>query len=180
MAQGTFTFLQTGGGQPLVSQQEVLDTSGIPAPELAFDFGFLTDEVPTPGSFLDSFTVSIGDDVGDVATLLTIDTSGVTWAPVTPGGVPIEDSQILRTAITPPSQDPVNGRGTAYSVTVPLPQQLGGTNVTVFLDLFDNQDEVMSAGWSANLRMVNTPEPQVAGLMVVALGMFAIRRKERR
>lgn len=180
MAQGTFVYLQTGGGQPLVSQQEVLDTTGIPAPELEFDFGFLTDEIPSPGNFLDSFTVSIGDDAGDVATLLTIDASGVTWAPVSPGGVPVEDSQIIRSAITPPSQDPVNGRGTAYSVTVPVPQQLSGTNVTVFLDLFDNQDDVMSAGWSANLRMTNTPEPQLAALVAVGVAMFAIARKARR
>lgn len=180
LAQGTFTFLQTGGGQPLVSQQQTLDTMGIPSPELEFDFGFITGEIPAPGYILDSFTVTIGDDAGDLATLLTIDASGVTWAPFTPGAVPVADSQIQRVSITPPSMAPVNGQGTAYSVDVPVPDQFSGTNLTVYMDLFDNQDATMSLGWSANLRMKPTPEPEVTALAAVALGFVAICRKRRR
>ena len=74
--QGNFTALQTGGGQPLVSDVQVLQIGGISSPELLFEFGFLTDEAVVPGAFLDSFTVTIQDAAATTAVLATIDASG--------------------------------------------------------------------------------------------------------
>src|SRR5216684_7394846 len=52
-AQGTVVFHNTGGGQPIVSEvRSVFLDAALQQPSLVFNFGFATDEAPTPGSFL--------------------------------------------------------------------------------------------------------------------------------
>ena len=179
-AQGTFTALQTGGGQPLVSDQQVLPTAGLISPQLSFDFGFLTGEVPAPGAFLDSFTVTIQDPASDTAVLATVDASGVLWAPVSPGAVMVPPNQIQWQAIPPPSLAPVLGQGVAYSVLVPIPSSFTGSSVTVYFDLFDNEDAVMSLGWFNNLKVTSVPEPRAALLLALGLVIAAVRRSRSR
>ena len=177
-AQGTLTVLQTGGGQPLVSDQQVLQLNGIVQPLILFDFGFVTDQTPAPGVFLDSFTVSFEDAASNVAVVATADASGVAWAPTSPGAVPLTDAQIQRQTILPPSQSPVLGQGVAYAVQVPVPSAFMGSSLTVYFDLFDNLDPTTRAlGWFQNLQVVPVPEPPAGLLMGLGVVLMAIKRR---
>ncbi len=174
-AQGTFTPLQTGSGQPLVSDQVPVPLPGVIAPVVLFDFGFATDETPAPGVFLDSFTVTLEDpSSGATIVVATVDASGVVWAPLTPGAIGIPDADILRGPIAPPAASPVLGRGTGYTVRVPLPSQFAGATCNVDFDLFDNLDPRMSVGWYSGVRLLAVPEPRVVA--IIALGFWAIAR----
>ena len=179
-AQGTVTVLQTGGGQPLLSYQQVLQVGASGDPEILFDFGFATGETPAPGGFLDSFTVTIQDASSNTAVVATIDASGVVWAPPTPGNVFLVDNQIQRQAITPPSLSPILGQGVAFSVQLPLPTTFTGSSVTVYFDLFDNLNQTMSLGWFNNLQLVSVPEPPVGLMAGLGVVMIAIARLVRR
>lgn len=182
-AQGTLDYvvLQTGGGQPLVSDQQLLQTAGVPTPALFFDFGFFTDETPTPGAFLDSFTVTIQDASMATAVLVTVDASGVLWSPFSPGAVFLSDSDIVRTAIIPPSLQPILGRGVAFTVRVPLPAQFTGPTVTVYFDLFDNLDQIMSLDWYYDPHIASIPEPQSGWLFALGVGLLlvTVRRRQK-
>jgi hypothetical protein len=183
-AQGTLDYvvLQTGGEEVLVSEQELLQTGGVLLPALAFDFGFITDEIQMPGAFLDSFTVTIQDGASATAVLVTIDASGALWAPFSPGSVFFSDSDIERIASVPPGMQPISGRGVAYSVNVPLPTQFSGPSLTVYFDLFDNMNQTMSLGWYSNPRIVPIPEPQSGWLLALGAGSLwaAFKRKRKK
>lgn len=171
--------LQTGGGVSLQTKPEMFSLSGLTAPVVLFDFGFATDEVPGPGSFLDSFTVSFqGGSTSQTAVLLTADASGVLWAPPSPGAISLTEGQIQRQAITPPSLQPIAGRGLGFSVRFPLPQELLGPTLLVNFDLFDNLNATASLGWYNDVRVESVPEPQ-SGLLA-ALGAMALAWKRRR
>jgi hypothetical protein len=180
-AQGTLDYvvLQTGGGQPLVSDQQLLQTAGVPTQALFFDFGFFTDEIPMPGAFLDSFTVTIQDGSSATAVLVTADASGVLWSPFSPGAVFLSDSDIVRTAIIPPSLQPILGQGVAFSVRVPLPAQFTGPTVTVYFDLFDNVDQIMSLGWYYDPHITSIPEPQSGWLFALGVGLLLVTVRRR-
>ncbi len=176
--QGTMTVLQTGGGQPLVTSQQALDLNGLPAPSVAFEFGFATQEVPTPGVFLDSFTVSLQDAASHTAVLVTADASGVLWAPPSSGAVTLTDSQIQRVAVAPPTGAPVLGNGLAFSVEMALPPSFTGSTVDVTFDLFDNQNAQSSLGWYQDVRVVSVPEPGAGLLGGLGLLLFVgVRRR---
>ncbi len=179
--QGTLNFVQTGGGQPVVTLQETLLLGGLTSPEVLFDFGFVTDEVVVPGTLLDSFTVTVQNPAASAsAVLVTLDPGGPVWAPVSPGNLALSDSQVLRQGIAPPSPQPVLGQGVAYSVAFPLPSALLGPTLNVTFDLFDNQAGFMSLGWYDNLRVVSVPEPQIWELLVLGLSTTAILLRRRR
>jgi hypothetical protein len=176
--QGTLNFVQTGGGQPVVSLDETLPVAGISSPELLLNFGFVTQEVVVPGTLLDSFTVTVQNPATSTsAVLATIDAGGPVWAPVSPGNLTLSDSQILRQGILPPSVQPVLGRGVAFSVAVPLPSALIGPTLNVNFTLFDNQNSLMSLGWYDGLEVGSSvPEPQTWGLLVLGVTMLAMLR----
>ena len=177
-AQGTLTVLQTGGGQPLVSQQQVLQIGGITTPSISFEFGFSTDQTPSPGTFLDSFTVNLLDAGSDVAVVATVDASGTYWTPTTPGAVTLDPSQISFQGINPPGQSPILGRGVAYSVLIPVPSSFTGNAVTADFDLFDNQDSNTSAlGWFENVAVVGVPEPQAGVSAIFGLALFVMKKR---
>jgi hypothetical protein len=177
-SQGTLTVLQTGGGSPLVSSQEDLTLADVSSPELVFEFGFFSNETPAPNVFLDSLTVTLQGSSSGSAVLLTADASGVVWAPLSLGGLSLNDGDIVRTMMTPVPDAPIAGRGVAYSVTVPIPQGIDGPNATLYFDLFDNLDENSSLGWYTTPRIVAVPEPRSMSFFAVALlGLFIIRRK---
>jgi hypothetical protein len=106
-AQGTVV-LRTGGGSPLVTFTELVSVPSNALPiALSFEFGFGTDETPSPGVFLDSFSVTVQDAARlNTLVLLTADGSGIVWAPPTPGGVGIPPDAILRSSIPFPSLTP--------------------------------------------------------------------------
>jgi hypothetical protein len=165
------TVLRTGGGLPLVTSSEQFQiTSNLTTPTvLSFEFGFGTDEVPSPGAFLDSFTVTVQDvAMMNTLLLLTADASGVVWAPSTPGGVFLPPDSILRSTIPFPSLQPVLANQAAFAVSVPLPTAFAGP-VNVYFDLFDNLNPTPSLGW---YRAVVIPEPRtwvllIAGFLLV-------------
>jgi hypothetical protein len=178
-AQGTLDYvvLPTGGGQPLVSDQLLLQMAGVATPTLFFDFGFFTEETLIPNDFLDSFTVTVQDDANVTAVLVTVDASGTVWTPVTPGGVLLFDGDIQRTVISPPSLQPVFLPGVAFSVAMRLPVQFAGPTVTVYFDLFDNLNEKMSTGWYRNPRIGPIPEPHPGWICALGLGLFWVTRR---
>jgi hypothetical protein len=178
LAQGTLTLLQTGGGLPLVTSQQTVVVGTNSGAVITFNFGFVTSESPAPGVVLDSFSVSVQDPLSDLALLLTADASGVTWAPYSPGATPITDSQVIRQAISPPSDSPVLGQGLAYSVQFPVPAQFLGNSLTVYFDLYDNLSGASSLGWYEDLGvMTPVPEPRTALMVGLGLVLIAIKKK---
>lgn len=180
-AQGTLDYvvLQTGSGQPLVSAEQVLQTGGVSNPALFLDFGFYSEETLTPAVFLDSFTITMQDHAMATAVIVTVDASGVLWAPFSPGAVILSDSDMDWTIIVPPSLQPILGRGIGFSLRVSLPAQFAGPTVKVYFDLFDNLDETMSLGWYRNPHIAPVPEPQSGWLCALGLGVLLIFRKRR-
>jgi hypothetical protein len=172
-----YVVLQTGGGQSLINSQQLLQTGGVPNPAVFFDFGFFTDEIVAPGVFLDSFTVTIQDSSSAVAVLVTADASGSLWAPLSPGAIFLSDFDIERKAFSPPTLDPIFGRGVGFSVGFLLPEEFTGPSVTVHFDLFDNQDGLMSGGWYSQPHIESVPEPHSAWLLTFGLLMAGLRWK---
>ena len=181
LAQETVIFHNTGGGQPLVSEvQSLFVDATAQQPRLAFNFGFATDEAPAPGTFLDSFSVTIQDGKqSSTAVYLTADATGVAWAPVTPGTVFIDPPLINAIPITYPSLSPVLAAQRAFQVSAPIPSQFVGGSINVFFDLFDNLDAKASQGWFSSLSVVSVPEPQTWILLLAGV-VFAGRLKRRK
>ena len=172
--------LETGGGQPLVSVS--LPVPAFPDSTLApleFRFAFGTDEVFSPGSIFDSFTITLQDDAKTLTLLLlTADASGVIWAPATPGAIALDPDSIARSAANYPSGQPVFVRQASFQVTVPVPSQYQGRSATLFLDLFDNQNSIPSQGY---FHLVNVPEPASwATGLGGALCWLVLRRRRRK
>jgi hypothetical protein len=151
LAQGTLTVQNTGSGQVLVSEvRSVFVDANSLQPRLLFDFGFATQEVPTPGVFLDSYTVTIQTpDQLATALYLTADGQGVDLAPPTPGALVINPQSLTLLPITYPTIQPVLPNQQAFEVSAAIPAEFWGEPVNVYFDLFDNQDANASQGESA-------------------------------
>jgi hypothetical protein len=178
--QGTVVFHNTGGGQSLVSEVRSLSLTGtLSQPYLRFDFGFATDETPTAGAFLDSFSVSIQDASQSFSAIYaTADATGIAWAPPTPGTLFIDPASILVSPISYPNLQPVLSRQNAFEVTAPIPSQfLVGGSINVYFDLFDNLDNRTSQGWFSGLTVSSVPEPQVWALLCVGFAWFWASRR---
>lgn len=177
-AQGTVVFHNTGNGQSLVSEvQSILVESGLQQPRLVFDFGFATDETPAPGSFLDSFTVTLQDSAKSFsAVYLTADATGVAWAPPTPGALLVDPASITARPIAYPNLPPGLASQTAFEVSAPIPPQFLGNSVNLYFDLFDNLDSRISQGWFSGVNVVAVPEPQALALLLVG-GLLLWRRR---
>jgi hypothetical protein len=177
-AQGTLTVLQTGNGQPLISDQVTLPTAGVASPVIDFDFGFATDQTISPGTLLDSFTVSLTDAASDVAVVATSDASGTYWEPSSPGAYTLSPNAVQWQVIAPPSGSPIFGNGVAYTVQVSLPAAFAGANVTADFDLFYNGNSSATAmGWFQNLQVQAVPEPSTLALMTLGVVTYLVKRK---
>jgi hypothetical protein len=181
-AQGTLTVLNTGGGQPLVSEVRGLFVdAGSVQPRLLFNFGFATGENPATETFLDSFSVTIQDSNQVVtAVYLTADASGMILAPPSPGAIVIDPATIDTNALAYPSLNPILLNRRAFVVSALIPAQFIGSQINVYFDLFDNLNSIASQGWFSNLRVGAVPEPQ-AGLLLLLAGAAAwsLRRPEK-
>jgi hypothetical protein len=168
-AQGTVVFHNTGGGQSLVTEvRSIFVDAGLQQPRLLFEFGFATDEIPSPARFLDSFTVTIQDSAQRFsAVYLTADATGVGWAPQTPGALFIDPASITANPLTYPNLQPVLANQRAFQVSALIPAQFAGGSLNVFFDLFDNLDANASQGWFNGLSVVSVPEPQAWALLLV-------------
>lgn len=181
-SQGTFDSLQVltaDGSAALHSHSINLSLPpGVAAP-LEFKFGFETDEAFGPGQFFDSFTLTLRT-IDDLFTLIlvTADASGVLFAPPTPGTEPIADSALIRHPIPSPSLTPNLAQQHAFAVSAVLPEVLRGQQVTLYLDLFDNNNGVISHGWLADITVV--PEPTLWPLVSLAGMVLFLNRSRKR
>jgi hypothetical protein len=173
LGQGTVIFHNTGGGQSLVSEVRSLSIDpSLQQPSLVFNFGFATDEIPSPGTFLDSFTVTLEDVAQRISVVyLTADATGIAWAPPTPGAWSMDPASITHSLISYPSLQPVLTNRIAFQVTAPIPAQFTGS-VNVYFDLFDNLDNQNSQAWFSGLSLVGVPEPSVWALSLLMAGLL--------
>jgi hypothetical protein len=178
-AQGSSTVLQTGGGQPVVSEVRTVWVGADAIWErLVFDWGFATDETVAPGVFLDSFTATLQDlDGSFTAIYLTADAAGTFLAPATPGTVLIDPTSISLTPIGYPTLLPALAYQRAYQMSAVIPGQFAGRQVNIFFDLFDNQNGIASQAWFNNVTVDSVPEPGVLSLVILGgLGVCFFRR----
>lgn len=148
--------LATGGGSALISTQQVLQIPlAMPLPLLRFDFGFATDETPVPNSFLDSFSLTLqNNEPSQTVLFLTVDAFGVKWAPPNPGGLLLLPDSLLRHEIPFPDLVTNLDHHFAYSLTLSLPPELAGKPATLYLDLFNNTNNLESLAFLDHLAVV--------------------------
>jgi hypothetical protein len=164
--------LHTGGGIPLVSAtQSLFAPNLVPETRLQLNFGFSTDEIFAPDQFFDSFTITLQDAGGlSTAVLLVADTSGVTLAPPTPGGIPVNPLSLNLESTAVPPLSLTLAKQLAFHLDAPIPAQMVGGQINVFFDLFDNLDSVPSLGWFSDVSIV--PEPGSGSLMLLAVAVL--------
>ena len=169
-AQGVLTVLNTGGGQPLMSEARPLFVDAtLVQPRLQFNFGFATDEAFVPNTILDSFTVTIqSSNQLFTAVYLTTDASGMVLAPPTSGGLVVDPATISSDALAYPSLNPVLLHRLAFQISAPIPDQFLGTSINVYFDLYDNLNANASQGWFSDLRVTAVPEPNAWMLWLLA------------
>lgn len=84
--------MRTGSGSVVLTATVPFTSSaeGASNPSLNLQFGFATEEQPQPGVFADSLSIWIAGP-GGIAYLVTADASGPSWAPVSPGTLPVAE-----------------------------------------------------------------------------------------
>jgi hypothetical protein len=180
-AQGSFTgitVLHAAGTEPLITETRLLEVdSSFALPLLQFTFGFATDENFTAGQFGDSFSVTLQDaSLTTTMIFLTVDASGVVWAPPTPGTTPIDPASISRTVSPfPRSVEPALVLQFAYRVESPLPSAFAGQTLSLHFDLFDNLNGVSSLGWFSDVTVVPEPRLWIPGAGILLF--YVLRRK---
>jgi len=143
-----------------------------------FQVGFSTTEIFGPGQILDSFTLYLQDAaLTQAAVLVTLDASGATWAPVTPGGLVVPNDSLLSTPTVWDGPIPALPTTYAYDVAYTLPEALRQQPLRVTLSLFDNLSPLQSSGY---FRTALVPEPATVWLLIFPLVLFALRPKSRR
>jgi hypothetical protein len=169
--------LRTGGDAPLVTaQQQVAIPSEIHAPRLEFDFAFGTEEALGGEGFFDSATLTLQTGhKSATALLLTVDRLGLNWFPETPGGLLLDPASIEWRTIPFPGISPEPAFTLALHISAAVPPEMSGQPITLFLDLFDNQNASASVAWMSPVTIV--PEPSVWALGALAVGLLALRKR---
>ncbi len=177
--QSSPTVLRTGNG-PVTETYPLLFPGSVDNLRLQFNFGFGTDETPQGGQLLDSFTVTLQDSrMESTAIYLTIDASGVLWAPPTPGTIGMDPNSISHSPIPFGNVQPSHSSETAYFVDAPIPSQFAGTAATLYFDLFDNGNSSSSLGWFSDVAVVPEPSTAVLGGIGAAILLFFYRLRPR-
>ncbi|MBX3733953.1 MAG: Ig-like domain-containing protein [Verrucomicrobiae bacterium] len=163
--------LNTEPGLGFTSQQvSVQFGRDLVSPMLLLRFGFSTDEIVRAGEIADSFTISLVDDQGGLAlVLVTADAGGVVWAPETPGTTPVARDSIVAAAIEYPSLTPVLANPLAYAIEVALTDEVLDRPLTLYFDLFSNDNDIASQAWFSEVTVV--PEPTTVALLAVGLAV---------
>lgn len=143
------------------------------SPLLRFSFGFATDEVLQPGILPDSLTLTLQDAAQRTTLLLvTMDAGGAVWAPVTPGTTPIPEGSLERQSIPYSSLTPVLSSRSAFALEFAVPADLVGESLTLYFDLFSNDDGVRSQAWFSKVEVV--PEPSAWALLALGGGWILL------
>jgi PEP-CTERM motif len=161
--------LRTEPGQTRSSFLQLFEAGlGSAAPTFEFRFGFSTGEEPVSGGFLDAATVTLRDAAGEFTAVIgTIDRSGASWAPPTPGGLSLDLSKIIPEEFPFPDLEPDLFHKFGYRVTVEIPEPMRGRPLELYLDLFNNLDPIASLGWISTPVVV--PEPGTENLLLIGL-----------
>ena len=172
-----YSTLETGSGDVLTTAAQSFEADSLqPFYQLQFAFGFATEEQPGPGQLFDSATITLQDTASTAtAVYLTVDVNGVTWAPVTPGGVALDPATLVSTPVTYRDASKPWTYQTAYSMSVAVPSQFAGKTVNLYLDLFDNGDALPSLAWISQV-----PEPSSGALLLLGWLIAFRRRRTRR
>jgi len=149
--------LETDGSTALHSTRLPLGLPfGVGLIRVEFSFAVGTRELPSPGSFLDSFSLSFEPPETDAsAFVFNHDARGETWFPNDPDGIGLSANFLQRTAIPFPVDDPEPWPVHAsYAVTLTLPLEWQNCEAGLWLDLFDNRTGPGSFALLQNLRLV--------------------------
>jgi hypothetical protein len=180
LSQGTFptihTTLETGSGTALTTPVQTFVADSLqPLYQLRFAFGFATEEQPGPERFFDSVTVTLRTFDGvATAVYLTVDRNGPVWAPLTPGTVVLNPADIMATVLDYQDTSHSWTHQVAYWVQAPVPAQFAGTQVNLYLDLFDNGDSFRSLAWISAV-----PEPGCVVLGLLGGLVWLLRARSR-
>ncbi len=160
---GTTTF-ETGGSFPLWTGEWVFEVPALEfEPTLELEVGFSSEEPEAFGAFLDSFSLTLQTTDGvSTAVLVTMDPTGAVWAPETPGGVAVDllDLNTLEAVIY--DLDPVFPYTLSFSVSYSLPDTFADGGLTLYGDLFDNQNEWNSVAYVTSPRISRLPAVDVS------------------
>ena len=150
-----YTVFRTGSGQTLQSLGLPIQTPVATAtPTLTFEFGFATAETEATNTFFDSFSLTLQTtNLMTTALVLTADRTGVAWAPMTPGALPISPEDIERDAVPFANLSPALPLRFAYFVTFVIPDAFAGTALNILFDLFDNLNASPSLAYVSNLHV---------------------------
>jgi hypothetical protein len=171
--------LRTGGGSPLSGGSIVVAPFPVGGDAtLEFEFGFGTEETPTPGGLHDSFTASVETGSGLQAFVVTTDVFGSQWTPSNPGGTEFLPSSVTSSAISLPIVVAPADLIGAYHVKLALPDEFRAQPLTLHFDLFDNGDALASVAFFN--AVVAVPEPSVVALVAFGVAFLAMAAGARR
>ncbi len=172
----------TPTGEFLVTR-EVNLTSGVadgPPGRAKFELGFSTSESAGPGLH-DSLTATL-TSLSDtpIAVIATIDLSGITLAPTTPGGLAVNAGGITLTPVVARfASVPGATFSVAYSIDLAIPAGLDGSSLKLIVDFIDVGDPGGSKGSLFVPASVAVPEVESWWLMgaLPAWACWGRRRK---
>lgn len=144
---------------------------------VSFSFGFATSEGGGPGEVFDAFSIGMmNSDRTAVATFLTVDANGVSYAPQGEGTLPVGlPRNFVQIHWDPPAGMPTYA---AYQIDVPIPGELLAAGqaqpLNFYASMFNNQNGLESHGW-----VMAVPEPSSIGLFVAGAVSLVVLRSRR-
>jgi hypothetical protein len=172
---GATYHIETGSGQSL-STAVVEHFPTVSPGTLEFGMGFATQEPFATSYIFDSATLTLQDASGTTtAVYLTVDRAGITEAPVTLGGIPLDPQDFVRTELAISDSSQSWAYQTWFNMSVPVPVEFAGAPAHLYLDLFDNLDTHISSVWFSDVPL-GVPEPAVPALIACGVAICARRR----
>lgn len=157
--EGARTVFRTGGSEPLLTFETPLGPIADQADILLeFDFGFSTSELQSPGSFYDSFSLTL-QNTNTTALLTTADREGAVWTPPNPGGLDMGNEDLRFSEVGFPDLSPTHLFQIAFHVVLAIPRALTGGTLTLFADLFDNGNASQSLAFVSGMTLRTNSTP---------------------
>jgi|GEM_PF-5582119 len=169
------TLLAPDGSGSLLSYAVTLEKPAFSDPYLSFELGFTTEEATVPARFLDSVTLTLQNQAGSVTSLLlTQDVGGEVWGPTGEGTVAIPPERIQHGAAAWPGGIPTLPFAVAHRVVVPIAIELAASPMSLYVDVFDNQDALRSKAWIRGVVVLPGQPVQISGAVNYYAGGGAI------